>query len=102
MTTTHGPRGKGRDGRPWRTIAQRVYREETHCWICGQYVDQTLPPRTPRSRSVDHVVPLSQGGNPLDRANLRLACLGCNSSRHQQQRKQQQPRRRRATNSQRW
>ena len=62
-------------------LSERVYAEETHCWLCGFEVDQTLPRGHPRSRSVDHIVPLSKGGNPYERSNARLACLGCNSSR---------------------
>jgi hypothetical protein len=33
------------------------------------------------SRSADHLVQLQHSGDPLSRANLRLACLGCNSAR---------------------
>lgn len=72
---------RGRTGRPWRRLQAQVYLEETHCWICGEYVDQTLPPRTSRSRSVDHLVRLADGGAPLDRANCRLAHYGCNCGR---------------------
>ena len=93
-------RSKGRTGRPWRRVAARVYAEETVCWVCGEYVDQTLPPRTPRSRSVDHVVPLSRGGDPLNRANLRLAHIGCNTGRSNRSRAQRTLRA--VVNSRRW
>lgn len=74
---------RGRGGRPYERLKQQVFAEETHCWICGEYVDQTLPPRTPMSRSVDHVVPLDPrfGGHPTARENARLAHYGCNSRR---------------------
>jgi hypothetical protein len=71
----------GRAGRPWREASSQVYTEETHCWLCGCYVDQRLDPRHPRSRSADHLRQLQHGGHPTDRANLRLACRGCNSAR---------------------
>jgi len=71
----------GRVGRPWREVSARVYREESHCWLCGGYIDQRLPPTHPRSRSADHLIQLQHGGNPTSRANLRLACLGCNTAR---------------------
>lgn len=58
-----------------------MYAEETHCWLCGRYVDQRLPATHPRSRSADHLVQLQHGGHPTQRQNLRLACLGCNSGR---------------------
>jgi 5-methylcytosine-specific restriction endonuclease McrA len=69
----------GRVGRPWRRLCAQVYAEETHCWLCHQYVDMTLPHNHKRSRSVDHVVELHQGGDPLDRRNLRLAHRDCNT-----------------------
>ena len=72
-------RWAGRKGRPWRTLCLRVYAEETHCIRCGRYVDQTLPPRTLRSRSVDHRTALALGGAPLDRRNVGLAHYSCNS-----------------------
>lgn len=72
---------RGRRGRPWRTLQARVFAEETHCHLCGEWVDQLLPPRHPRARSVDHLISLESGGPPLDRSNVRLAHLGCNSRR---------------------
>ena len=75
------PAGHPRTHRKWRELRERVFAEETHCWLCGRHVDQTLPPRTPQSRSVDHVVALDQGGAEFDRLNVRLAHFGCNSRR---------------------
>lgn len=72
-------RWAGRKGRPWRTLCAQVYTEETHCIRCGQYVDQTLPPRTPMSRSVDHIQAIAEGGAKLHRDNVGLAHLSCNS-----------------------
>lgn len=74
-------RSAGRKGRDWEQLRNRVFAEETHCWLCHRFVDQTLPPRTPQSRSVDHIVPLALGGDPHDRSNVRLAHHGCNSRR---------------------
>jgi 5-methylcytosine-specific restriction endonuclease McrA len=71
----------GLTGRPWRRLQAHVYATETHCWICGTHVDQTLPPNHPYARSVDHVHPKGQGGPPLDRANLRLSHRRCNTRR---------------------
>lgn len=31
---------------------------------------------------VDHIVPLSQGGHPLDLENLRASCRQCNNDRN--------------------
>jgi 5-methylcytosine-specific restriction endonuclease McrA len=75
------PRSKGRSGRPYERLKARVFREESHCWRCHRWVDQGLEPRTPWSRSLDHVIPLHLGGPPLARWNARLAHIRCNSSR---------------------
>lgn len=69
---------RGRTGRPWERMKREVWATETHCWLCGRWVDQSLPWRNPWSRSVDHVMPLAEGGNPLARTNLRLAHRRCN------------------------
>ncbi|MEV0151549.1 MULTISPECIES: HNH endonuclease [unclassified Nonomuraea] len=71
----------GRSGAAYRALCDQVYRSNTHCWLCGQVVDPSLRAPDPRSRSVDHVTPLHDGGSLLDPANARLAHLGCNSSR---------------------
>lgn len=72
---------RGRRGRPWRRLCAEVYRTETHCWICSGFVDQSLPWRDDWARSVDHVIPLSLGGPPLARWNVRLAHRSCNVTR---------------------
>jgi 5-methylcytosine-specific restriction endonuclease McrA len=59
----------------------RVFAEETHCWQCHAWVDQALHHHHPMSRTVDHVQQLTDGGQPLDRANLRLAHRRCNTVR---------------------
>jgi 5-methylcytosine-specific restriction endonuclease McrA len=74
-------RSRGRSGRPYERLKARVFAEETHCWLCGRWVDQSLPPRTRWSRSLDHVISLDAGGDPLARTNARLAHLCCNSSK---------------------
>ncbi|WP_079665262.1 HNH endonuclease [Streptomyces sp. 3214.6] len=84
---------QARSGRPWLRLQGKVFAEETHCWICHRYVDQSLPGRThPMARTVDHVHPLWLGGDPLDRANCRLAHRRCNTIRNNQLRAAQRPR----------
>lgn len=75
-----------RNGRPWRTLQALVFREETHCWICTQWVDQDLPPEDARSRTADHIHALRDGGPALDRNNCRLAHRNCNTTRTNQAR----------------
>lgn len=74
-------RSKGRAGRPWRELRQQIIRASDVCGICGKPVDKTLVFPDPQSPSVDHIVPLSLGGHPLRRDNLRLTHLGCNNGR---------------------
>ncbi|MEU3281787.1 HNH endonuclease signature motif containing protein [Streptomyces antibioticus] len=82
----------GRSGPAWLRVQAQVYTEETHCWVCGTYVDQTLPGRThPMGRTVDHIRELWQGGDPLDRTNLRLAHRRCNSAKSNRTRARPRP-----------
>lgn len=62
-------------------LRQRVLAEETHCWICGHPVDVTLGPGLDASPEVDELIPVSRGGNPLDRDNTRLTHRACNRGR---------------------
>lgn len=71
----------GRRGDTWRRVQAQVFASESHCWLCGGYVDQALPPNDRMARSVDHVIPLERGGAPYARSNLRLAHRRCNSSK---------------------
>lgn len=73
------PYSVGRSGTAWLKVQAQVYEEETHCWWCRQWVDQSLSRRHPMSRTVDHIHEMWQGGDPLDRSNLRLAHRRCNS-----------------------
>jgi 5-methylcytosine-specific restriction endonuclease McrA len=55
-------------------------RDKWHCGICGKRIDRSRKFPDPRSPSLDHVVPLSEGGAHT-RANSRAAHFGCNSGR---------------------
>lgn len=52
-------------------------RDEWICQLGGLPVDRSARFPHPRSPSLDHIVPLSKGGDH-SRANTQLACLGCN------------------------
>lgn len=90
------PRSKGRTGRPWRRVrAQVIAASNGVCAICGVLGPRPDCPRCagsgvtphgfecPRCRpSVDHIVELSKGGDPLDPDNLRAAhTTPCNTHR---------------------
>lgn len=54
------------------------------CWLCGHALDEQLTKLWPRHRwaaTVDHIVALSLGGDPLDPANMFVAHMVCNSQR---------------------
>lgn len=71
------------NGHRRRQLRARVLREETHCGICGEHVDKTLPTPDPFSAEIDEITPIKHGGDPLDRNNCQLAhriCNRCKSS----------------------
>jgi 5-methylcytosine-specific restriction endonuclease McrA len=64
-----------------RFTAQEIYeRDAWVCGICDQPIDRTLKHPDPNSVSLDHIQPLSLGGEH-SRANTRAAHLGCNVRR---------------------
>ena len=64
-----------------RISRRRIFdRDKWLCGICDESVDATLGAPDPLSASLDHIVPVSRGGNhTVD--NVRLAHLGCNIKR---------------------
>jgi hypothetical protein len=52
-------------------------RDRWRCQLCGKKVDRTLRAPHPMSSSIDHIVPISAGGEH-SYANTQLAHLGCN------------------------
>jgi 5-methylcytosine-specific restriction endonuclease McrA len=84
---------RGRSGTAWLRVQARVFAEETDCWLCGRYVDQSLDGRThPMGKTADHVRELWEGGDPLDRSNLRLAHRRCNTAKSNRRRARSRPR----------
>jgi len=55
-------------------------RDGDACWLCGRHVVDGLGPQDPERASIDHVVPVSDGGSDMDH-NLRLAHASCNERR---------------------
>lgn len=51
------------------------------CILCGQPIDDTLPPNHPMSRTLEHLTPISRGGTH-DIDNLDFAHFRCNSSKN--------------------
>jgi 5-methylcytosine-specific restriction endonuclease McrA len=67
---------------PWDgvTDAEILDRDDWVCWLCELAIDPELHWPDGASRSVDHVVPLSRGGDDTA-ANKRAAHLRCNIAR---------------------
>lgn len=59
------------------TLDEIARRDGFRCGLCHRRVDLTTPAPQPRSPSIDHVVPLSRGGDDT-RANVQLAHRACN------------------------
>lgn len=73
--------GNPRNGRPYRRLVAAVKAAGHPCWICGHNIPANVDARHPLSFTLDHLVPLSRGGNLLDPANARSAHRRCNSAR---------------------
>ena len=66
---------------PWKRLRPFVYeRDAGLCGLCGRPVD-------PDKFHVDHIRPVSEGGEWFEPANLRLAHPKCNMRRKHKRRK---------------
>ncbi len=76
-------RGRANSGRPRGRIYARVLAPNPLiCGLCHQPIDKRLPrggrnPH-PRSATVDHIIPVIDGGAELDPSNLQPAHRDCN------------------------
>jgi hypothetical protein len=60
--------------------AEIYERDRWRCGICHKRVDKRLKYPHPKSASLDHIVPMSQGGGHV-KTNVQLAHLICNSQK---------------------
>lgn len=51
------------------------------CLLCGDPIDLTLPGTHRDGPTLEHVIPVSRGGDPFHPANLSASHLRCNSAR---------------------
>jgi 5-methylcytosine-specific restriction endonuclease McrA len=59
-----------------------VIAEETHCGLCGKWVDKSLTHPHPGAPQVDHIIPVSVAPElTMVRSNLRLVHRACNLGR---------------------
>lgn len=60
-----------------------IFAQQKVCGICGRPCDTTgnyVFPH-PLSPTLDHIIPVSKGGDPTDISNLELAHLMCNRAK---------------------
>lgn len=57
---------------------KRIFAMYNTCALCGRPVDFSLKYPDPMSATIDHIVPISLGGSPIDLENLQLAHSACN------------------------
>lgn len=62
------------------TTAQIAERDRARCGLCGGRVLMTQKVPHPKAPTIDHIVPVSEGGDDT-RANVQLAHFHCNSSK---------------------
>ena len=70
----------------WAKVAYQkakkiVYAQQSVCGICGRPVDKKLPFPNPWSPTIDHIIPVQKGGDPVNLENLQLAHLACNRAK---------------------
>lgn len=77
--------GNPRNGRRYRRLCEQQRALGLPCWVCGRAIDYQLTgedgQRHPMSFTLDHLVPLSKGGDLHDPINARSAHRRCNSAR---------------------
>ena len=77
--------GNPRNGRPYRRLCAQQRALGLPCWWCGRAIAYAITGREagrhPLAFTLDHLVPLSKGGELLDPANARSAHRRCNSAR---------------------
>lgn len=62
------------------TLAEIAKRDRRYCGLCHHRVAMTKAVPHPKAPTIDHIVPLADGGDDI-KANVRLAHFLCNSRR---------------------
>ena len=77
--------GNPRNGRRYRTLCVQQRALGLPCWICGRdiayEITGLLASKHRWAFTLDHLLPLTKGGDLLDPANARSAHRRCNSAR---------------------
>jgi 5-methylcytosine-specific restriction endonuclease McrA len=70
-----------RNGRPYRRLCAWLRAQRLPCAKCGYDIGYELDAKHPLSFTLDHAIPLSRGGDLLDKANARAMHRRCNSAK---------------------
>lgn len=63
----------------WKLARKRAMAsKEPYCAVCGGFIDMSAPAMSPNACEVDHIVPISRGGQPYELDNLQLTHMRCN------------------------
>lgn len=62
-------------------LRKRIAAMGLPCAICGKPIDYSLPAGHPMSYELDEIVPVSRGGNPLDKDNVQPTHRSCNQAK---------------------
>lgn len=77
--------GNPRNGRRYRRLCSEQRAMRLPCWWCGEQIRYDITgleaSKHPWAFTLDHLIPLSRGGDLLDPANARSAHRRCNSAR---------------------
>ena len=79
MSANNNPRRS--NGSRRSKLRKQVAAEGMPCHICGRPINYSLPPGDPMSFELDEIIPVSRGGDPLDRGNVAPAHRICNQKR---------------------
>lgn len=72
------PDHDGEQRAAYESARKKIFATQKVCALCGKSVDMSLKFPHPLSKTVDHIIPVSRGGNPSDISNLQLAHFCCN------------------------
>ena len=75
------PNPRRSNGSKRTKLRRQVAAEGAPCHLCGGPIDYALEPGHPMCFELDEIVPVSLGGDPLDRSNLAPAHRLCNQKR---------------------
>lgn len=73
-----------RDGKhqgQYKRNRRRIFTTQSICALCGKPVDMELQFPHPLSKTIDHIIPIAQGGHPSDISNMQLAHFCCNRAK---------------------